>query len=377
MKLSPLKFPFQYFLLNGLAVGISGYFGFIYSKLAMVMILALWLAFGFGYVVKRHVVLVRFYVVKENRLRFFVNLLNFLITLALFAYAFEHGYISTNFLKRSAEASLGRFMNELRLPAYIRIANLLLYTNAILSSFLETRTGRRHRIILVLALFSSLLFSARAGFLLIALVFISIKFSLYKNGSPVLQLSRGLMIKSLFIIGALVLVFFPLVQVLRIGRLTSISYVEIMGNLSSHFFGSFNAFSIWFRDSFHFSDSLSFGQYTFHGPYQLFFESMDSGIFTERVEISEILSTNVFTVYRGVFMDFGIVAFILFFLFGLLVRYLYAYARAGFIPASIILSSFYLFVIWSLVINPLGYTTILLAFLLSILVIAICRVKFY
>ena len=138
-------------------------------------------------------------------------------------------------------------------------------------------------------------------------------------------------------------------------------------NLTSHFFGSFNAFSIWQYESFDLYldySELTWGKYTFHGLYQLFFENLESGVFTDRTVLNENISTNVYTMFRGLFQDFGMFSFFIFFLIGILLKNIKTRLTRNYFSNSVILIMFYTTIIWSFVINPIGYTSILIGMLI-------------
>lgn len=368
--LEPLSFFRFYLLIHiSLAIILNIFFGFNFSYYGITPIIGLLFFFSLGYRLKFKTKFYKPKILKIKKLGIIIVILNILVASAIFLFAFQNGLISSNFLQRAGELSFKRFSNELSLPLYLRFSNILLYSNLILSPlyFLSTKK-KKGLLILMLSFVSSLIFSARAGFLLAIIIYISSFITFYLAKNKIFpKISLVLIKKILLILVLIILVFFPLIQVLRIGRLNDISYIIILENLTSHFFGSFNAFSIWQYESFDlFLDysELTWGKYTFHGLYQLFFENLESGVFTDRTVLNENISTNVYTMFRGLFQDFGMFSFFIFFLIGILLKNIKTRLTRNYFSNSVILIMFYTTIIWSFVINPIGYTSILIGMLI-------------
>lgn len=140
----------------------------------------------------------------------------------------------------------------------------------------------------------------------------------------------------------------------------------VFERMKVYFFGHASVFSIWYDHQAAF-DHYEFGKYNFSSIISVITQDdLKEGIFTDFTNLdAESLRSNIYTAYRGWLEDFGYYSLIVHFFFGFLVGIIYKEYRLRQSNLSfVLLAAFYTYVLWSFVINPFNYTTILLAYIL-------------
>ena len=138
-----------------------------------------------------------------------------------------------------------------------------------------------------------------------------------------------------------------------------------------YFFGGLSAFSEWICNVYDLNVSgIGFGRYTFG-----FFDK-ERGVFSDVMKFDNNYQTNIYTYFRHIITDFGIIGSLFFHLFiGILLSIIYRLVQSGkrlFIP---ILTISYVFIMWSFIISIIIYKTILAATLISILLMFFSQLK--
>jgi len=107
---------------------------------------------------------------------------------------------------------------------------------------------------------------------------------------------------------------------------------------SSYLFAHLYAFSDWFGAYFGYSASLEyvtdgpkFGLYTFYGLFQLFGDPtpLPQGVYDEYFSVDGVFTSNIFTMYRGLLLDFGLIGSLGFMLAAGLVVHIVFFALTG------------------------------------------------
>ncbi|NKE04704.1 O-antigen polymerase [Mesobacillus selenatarsenatis] len=133
-------------------------------------------------------------------------------------------------------------------------------------------------------------------------------------------------------------------------------------------FGHMPAFSVWFNDYYLNGDySLSYGQYTFSGVFSILnIAERVSGVYSEGAYISNNYeATNIFTIFRGLIEDFGLIgSMLLSFVGSIFLGTIYKSVKLGKLNSFVFLIMFYSFSMFGFVISILAYNSILLAFIL-------------
>jgi oligosaccharide repeat unit polymerase len=143
-----------------------------------------------------------------------------------------------------------------------------------------------------------------------------------------------------------------------------VQVTEVTGRLHVAVFGSLPVFSYWF-DHQASSVPLGWGTISFFGPTNLLStRSRVPGVYNSAVSFGSGLSSNIYTMYRGLIEDFSAPGSLLvLFALGLGSRYAYGGAKRGRLPSMAVLSGFYTISIWSFFVNPFGYDTVLIGWL--------------
>jgi oligosaccharide repeat unit polymerase len=139
-----------------------------------------------------------------------------------------------------------------------------------------------------------------------------------------------------------------------------------------YFFGGLSSFNDWFLNVYTFNSSdLGFGKYTF-GIFD-----KERGVFSDITKFENNYSTNIYTYFRHLIVDFGVIGSLVFhFFIGFVLSLLYRLVQSGweiFIP---LLAISYTFTMWSFIISILIYKTILAAICLSIFLMYLTKINF-
>lgn len=176
-----------------------------------------------------------------------------------------------------------------------------------------------------------------------------------KNPKSVSLLSYWRIIKKYGILGAGALFMLFLSLLFRLGQINSF-YIDVTKRkFVNYAFGSVAAFNTWFAGRE--NTALGYGSHTFTGILNTFgIVKRERGVYTQFVT-SSVWNTNVFTVFRGIVLDYGTWGSIIFMLFwGSAAGYAYhAFIRRKTYGNLILLSFIYLSVFYSFIISPLIY----------------------
>ncbi|MBA2796618.1 O-antigen polymerase [Streptococcus porcinus] len=175
---------------------------------------------------------------------------------------------------------------------------------------------------------------------------------------------------------------FYLSFVLRIGSRSAYIGHIILTKLGIYGFGHIQAFDIWLEKFSENTNTLGFGSNTF-----LSFSSL-LGIMSKKQGIYDFInnsSTNVFTQYRALISDFGILcSLVIIFLLGVLLKYLYniiLYSNSKFTALAQVLFISTMFYLIYFIVSPWVYMTFILTFFIFYIFIMIAfswniKVKF-
>jgi oligosaccharide repeat unit polymerase len=179
---------------------------------------------------------------------------------------------------------------------------------------------------------------------------------------------RFAVLSRLAVAGALFFVLFITLQMSRYGWSGFDQAMDVLSRARIWFFGYLSGFSIWVDHRTFPVWDPGYGLYTFGGLFDfLGFAERLQGIYEDFVVIGEIGSTNVFTIFRGLFLDYGIVgSLFLLFITGVAAGFAYNRLENGKTGLLPVLSLFYLMVMWSHVVSSFNYNTLLLAWLMAV-----------
>ncbi|GAB6467725.1 MULTISPECIES: O-antigen polymerase [Bacillus] len=211
-----------------------------------------------------------------------------------------------------------------------------------------------------------LITNAKAGFIAAIFLWLSgflVAYLELHKKSP--QIKIGMAIKIIMIgIAIFSLLYFSML--LRIGDLSASTREVVSSKFITYALGHMPAFDYWFAH--HAMDSnYSFGKYTFIGLLEsIGFSIREQGLFTDVVHVANGMYTNVFTVFRGIILDYGIIGGLLFFLiFGMISGYVYKNVlskRKNKVFAKVALASIYFFIMHSIFSSAWTYVSYILIF---------------
>ena len=174
-----------------------------------------------------------------------------------------------------------------------------------------------------------------------------------------------------------VLLMFILLQMSRAGFNNLDGMLLLLSRLRIWFFGHLAGFSAWLEQEGLVQDSLSLGEFTFAGIFDILgISNRNSGIFQDFVYISDDYNTNIFTVFRGLIEDYSVVGtLVLLFTLGVLGGLVFQYLRRGELLYLPILSAFYSITLLSHITSLLNYNTLLLAWFLFAVYLLFIRIR--
>ena len=171
-----------------------------------------------------------------------------------------------------------------------------------------------------------------------------------------------------FIISIFILIILLyLSMMLRIGSLNK-EVFEIVGQkFINYALGQTYAFDYWFTQHM-FVHEYDLGANTFLSIFDLLgIITKQQGIYVEPIYISGYLSTNIYTAFRGIISDFGIIGGLISIgIWGIIsgVSYKLVQTKKKFIVPKIILASTYFFILHSFLVSPWSYLSYILAFII-------------
>ena len=294
-----------------------------------------------------------------------------------------HDLVSDLYASAAAYASL-LYSDSLHANNFDRLSLLCAHLGAILGGLLfpcmQTRTGRG--LIVVVSFLPSILVAVTESgkgllFLCIALFYAGLLVSRASAGS--LRLFEKSSVKSLTFYVAILI---PIVTVSFLARgLYAIDDRAVLTNrlaayYASYSFGHIYAFSDWFgfiigRHSAlgYPDDGAAYGFYTFMALFKLLGSAKEvpQGVFAEYYAHGDLVTTNIFTMFRGLILDFGFSGTLLFmiatgFLFHLTFHTMLRNRRPVFTVAVFVFMMAYFYN--SFIISVLGWNRMYVAFVL-------------
>ncbi|OEE57330.1 hypothetical protein A1OS_21750 [Enterovibrio norvegicus] len=274
-----------------------------------------------------------------------------------------------NLFVMANENAIARYSGNLGSSLLSKVTTILSFSLAfIIGSLCANKLNNKNRLIffvyISILIIDSLIMAARAGLLLqmAALISSFVVTKYVTTGSSYFRVTtRKIMTILCCVVG--VFIFFVIVQVFRGGN----EEYDILG-ISSHivtwFIGYIPAYDMWLKNMYSFE--YTFGLRTFAGIADVLNINVRQGGVYEPVTIGEGRVTNVYTAYRGLIEDFSLPGMyvILIALTMVLGGCLDLAKRKGMKIYVIICVMVLYFFLWSFVINPYIYNTILAALLL-------------
>jgi oligosaccharide repeat unit polymerase len=263
---------------------------------------------------------------------FYLSTLASLVFLALnlFAQGFSlHDMLFNLYTSAAAYANL-HYSEDLNVHVFNRLSIVFAYLGAILGGFLlpcmPTKIGRR--LIVVLSFLPSILVAVTQsanGHLFYCIVFFYAGLLVYRASAGTLRLFEKGSIKSLAL-GTAMLIAIVTIAFLGRGLYKIEDTEELINELviryASYSFGHIYAFSDWFAfivgrhsELVYRHESAAHGFYTFMAVFNLVgrHKVVPMGVFDD-YSYGDWLTTNIFTMFRGLILDFGLIGSVLFML---------------------------------------------------------------
>lgn len=273
--------------------------------------------------------------------------------------------IDPSYLMRVAQsATMERYTDGIPLPLSYNVANslFLVYAAAVaIDSVCRHRFDYRNLPPLLIYGLSNTLITTRGPLIFMMIIMLSAGAYAYRLQSPLGEFPRAFSRRSL-LLGAsgtiLVAALFFYFQVLRFGEQSTRSADDVWAHLRRWPWGGVPGLSIWLDTGAQPEAPHLPGFYTFMGIFDnLGIETRVAGAYTERILLTSLESSNIFTAFRGLYHDFGVAGTLVFIL---LVGVLGGMAITGGLGGPRVSLSAYVavfgFVAWSPVVSFWAYT---------------------
>ncbi len=256
----------------------------------------------------------------------------FVVFLDIYAQGFSINDIVFNLMETSSRYISLRYAEELNNSFLSRIGTVAIYVGVILGGlvFSAANTVFKKSIILFVALVPSLLImvvQGAKGTLLLCVMFFYSTFLIYKLYVNDISLTDKKTNKNLFIIAVLLLPALISSFLSRglYGYDLELIVERLLSYIASYAFAHVYAFSDFF--SFYIGDPYTlfyaplsdhyYGFYTFMSIFKAFGSQIEVplGTFDEYYNYNDFLKTNVFTLFRGLILDFGLLGGLIFMFF--------------------------------------------------------------
>lgn len=278
----------------------------------------------------------------------------------------------------SRSAALLHFQNEYTPPLVTRLSWSVLFASAFVAGFLHRNAGDAALRWLrwssfVFAILFTLTLTAKTTLLITMLFWIAGYFCTAALSSVnERRITKELTGARVIAMLASVVVFSFVSLAWRYGldirSLSGDDKALLMSRFLSYISGHAVAFSAWFEER---------GQYIFLGDWSLArtfagfvdaigFVRRSAGIYTDSVSYGADLRSNVYSVWRGLIEDFGIVVTVMLVASsGFVFERCFWRARRGGVTLAYALGWYYCFIGWSFVVSVFAYNTVLLALVLA------------
>jgi oligosaccharide repeat unit polymerase len=277
--------------------------------------------------------------------------------------------------------AVDRYSNNISQGFLNRISAILSFILAflfgvILAAKNNFKTKLLFYIYVLILFFDSIINAARAGMLLqLAAVASSYLTASYiSNKNDLFNIKFSKLIKTIFFT-FIVFAFFLIVQVFRGGN-ENFEVLIIASHVLTWFIGYIPAFDYWISQEYIFQHS--YGTKTFAGIADLLNIEVRQGGVYNPVDIGQGRVSNVYTAFRGLIEDFSIflVPFLLLFTSLLITKLISLTLKRKCIYSFIFINSIIYFFLWSFVINPFIYNSIVFAYVVyAILLILFVKLK--
>jgi oligosaccharide repeat unit polymerase len=297
----------------------------------------------------------------------------FLLQFALNSYNF--GYYSFSWFSIPNLIAIDRYSGDLYYPFYIKYSLYCIFPANLIGGLLLSFKIKslKLKMITFTPLFAAFLLGIIEGTRSSILLGLIIFFSAWLSRQVIVDKKYNIKNQYIkIIIGGIIFILgftliFILIQWLRQGM--DVLLVDLLiDRIRAYFFGYLAAFSSWLIEP---GDlNYSGGITTFAGPFNLLGILERPLGFYEPINISSNISTNIFTAFRGLVMDFSIGGSILIaFIIGFVAQLFFQKNHLNNIILTLPISIFYAFTLYSPLISIFHYNSILFSWIIVFLLI--------
>lgn len=285
------------------------------------------------------------------------------------------------FLEMNAQMAYDRYHDLTVTNNFITLLSSFGYVAPLCGGYLLFYTGKsKKRIFLCIfslfpVLLSMLMDNTKSGVIDAAILFavgFMISYMRTRSGYPKLRFKQ---IAAIIFLLALLLIILFIAMCIRVGDFSQSAISDIKDSFVVYAFGSVEAFDVWLTKYYAFG-SYGFGVNTFMAPFNIL------GIVTREQGVYGFIpgvSSNVFSAFRGVIMDFGVFGGLLFvFALGFLGGVSYRKIRSrGSVGSQFIYAVIFFFLIRSFLISPWIYTSFWVTFFVFLLFLFLASKRTY
>lgn len=220
-------------------------------------------------------------------------------------------------LDTSHDFSVARYQDGYRMPLYASVAQMFVFFGCAVTAWdfgIQKSIKRWEYVLPLMPLIgTAIVLTTRATMIFGAIIwtggFLASKWSRVTGLSKAVV--GGRLILAVVAGGGFFLVTFVTLQFLRGGELDLSRTPEVLEHIKKWPFGSIAGFSVWF-DKNGVSGSASYGYYSFTGLFDLLgIRSRETGLYSDYVDLGHGQMGNVYTLFRGLIEDFGIMGSLL------------------------------------------------------------------
>lgn len=240
------------------------------------------------------------------------SLVSFVVTLQVIGVGLGDLLSPLAIMRAAQAATFKRYTTGLNFPIYYNISNALFlaYAMGITVHFVERRRIIwRFMLPIMIYVASNLLITTRAPilFMMLLMIFTAVYAAYLRSAVARLPAMFTLRVIKYIVFGMLsIAAVFFLFQLLRFGEQSTRSNAEVWEHLRRWPWGSLPGFSLWFDNAFGYVWDRVPGSYTWMGIFdQLGIEERVVGGFGDYLYLTPSEAANIYTMFRGLYLDFG------------------------------------------------------------------------
>lgn len=244
----------------------------------------------------------------------FFSLLSFLVTLRAIGVGFSDLTSPLSIMRAAQAATYQRYTSGLSFPIYYNISNALFLSYSMVATiyFVERRKiVFKYMIPVLIYVATNMLITTRAPilFMLLLMIFTAVYTMYIRTGTRRLpQMFTPQVIKYVVIGSLSVAAIFFSFQVLRFGENSTRSSGEVWSHLRRWPWGSLPGFSLWFDNITGSIWDRVPGSFTWMGVFDLLgIEDRVIGGFGDYLYLTPTETANIYTFFRGLYLDFGFI----------------------------------------------------------------------